>query len=614
MALLLVSSAGLAGVGAVTLQDDSTDTGDFVISDVSAPDTAESGEKVIVTATVTNVGANDTQDVYAGADTDDDGDIEGGLGGLDGESLTLATNESTTVEFSVETVGFDLGEGTILVKSDTDTASTTVTIVGDEYPGEFIPTEPDAPDTVTEGETFTVSANVSNTGNAGTLPVSATVYDGDNATDVSATQNLTLNYSERKTVEFELSADDLEPGEYDVVVSTPSEMVRTTLTVTESDAGSSEFMVEITDYDETVMVGETYTVNATVSNVGDDGTETLEAGFDTDGDSQIDVGTERDLTLAYEGVEDVTFELSTDNLVDSEHTLIVRGDQNGDSRPVTADDPYDVDPGLFEYSNVSVPETAVIGEEIQVSATLTNYGGTDYQYVEIGADYDDDGEIDSERLGSRVGLEHNESTTIDVSLDTSGFDAGDGTIILRTRNVPDTNGTAYTTATVTFTEPDDNQDDSDDEQNNDDSDDNQDENNDDSSEERYYQVDLVVGEPNEKLGETTEDFYSPEGRLVSYLHGTTADGETSSATASSLNPEYSDAIEASDIEISEDGETAEVTVTVADGESLTLSLVSYETPDATFDWDETQTMVDAETMTLDGGTYTFTVDLPDAEH
>ncbi|MFD1515790.1 right-handed parallel beta-helix repeat-containing protein [Halomarina rubra] len=104
---------------------------------------------------------------------------------------------------------------------------------------------------------------------------------------------------------------------------------------TSDDGGSSEFMIEVTDYDETVTVGETYTVNATVSNVGAAGTETLEAGFDTDGDSQVDVGTERDLTLGYEGVEDVSFELSTDDLEPGNYTLVVSGDQNDDPRPVT---------------------------------------------------------------------------------------------------------------------------------------------------------------------------------------------------------------------------------------------------------------------------------------
>ncbi len=127
---------------------------------------------------------------------------------------------------------------------------------------------------------------------------------------------------------------------------------------------------------------------------------------------------------------------------------------------------------------------------------------------------------------------------------------------------------------------------------------------------KHYQVDLVVGRPNKVLGETYDDFYGPEGRLIAYLHGTSERGETRRALSGHLRSEYDDAIETTDIEVSRDGRTAYATVRVREGETLTLSLVSYLKPGAGFSRSVRQTMYDAETVTLSGGSYRFVVDLP----
>ncbi|ESP89799.1 3-keto-disaccharide hydrolase [Candidatus Halobonum tyrrellensis] len=125
-----------------------------------------------------------------------------------------------------------------------------------------------------------------------------------------------------------------------------------------------------------------------------------------------------------------------------------------------------------------------------------------------------------------------------------------------------------------------------------------------------YQVDLVAGEPNEVLGESEDDFYGRQGRLIQYAHGN-ADGVTTRDTwINSLDAGTRGCVDADPIQV--DDRTASVSVTVADGCEPTLSLVSYTLPGGAFSFEtaDDQELVDDESETFGPGDHTLEVELP----
>jgi hypothetical protein len=126
----------------------------------------------------------------------------------------------------------------------------------------------------------------------------------------------------------------------------------------------------------------------------------------------------------------------------------------------------------------------------------------------------------------------------------------------------------------------------------------------------YYQVDFVGGEPEELLGETPTDFYSPEGRLIRYLHGNTEEPVTRRSTPPSLSAALDDCVDVHDLSVDDMAGTATVTFSVADGCEEELSLASYEKDGPGFDRTELQTLFDGDTDTYGPGEHEVTVQLP----
>ena len=125
-----------------------------------------------------------------------------------------------------------------------------------------------------------------------------------------------------------------------------------------------------------------------------------------------------------------------------------------------------------------------------------------------------------------------------------------------------------------------------------------------------YQVDFVVGEPNETLGESEDDFYGRQRRLIQYAHGN-ADGVTERDTwINSLDSQTRGCVSTDPIEVGSG--TASVSFTVAEGCELTLSLVSYTLPGGAFSFEtaEEQEMIDATTGEFGSGDHTIEVGLP----
>jgi hypothetical protein len=126
----------------------------------------------------------------------------------------------------------------------------------------------------------------------------------------------------------------------------------------------------------------------------------------------------------------------------------------------------------------------------------------------------------------------------------------------------------------------------------------------------YYQVDFVVGEPIENLRGPNGTYEN--NQLLRFLHGSTDEPVTRRSEGEFItDASLADRIESNDITV-ENG-SAMVEFTVAEGESVTLTLASYEKvgPGWSPETESEQVFVDSQTRTFESGTHTFTVDLPE---
>ena len=125
-----------------------------------------------------------------------------------------------------------------------------------------------------------------------------------------------------------------------------------------------------------------------------------------------------------------------------------------------------------------------------------------------------------------------------------------------------------------------------------------------------YQVDFVVGDPIENL--SADRLYGREDRLMRFAFGSVGEGITQKDTAWPNEPIRA-AVDYGHITEHDNG-TASVTFTVAEGETVTLSLVTYSMPGGEFSMNtvDQQELLDSTTETYGPGEHTITVDLPES--
>jgi hypothetical protein len=136
--------------------------------------------------------------------------------------------------------------------------------------------------------------------------------------------------------------------------------------------------------------------------------------------------------------------------------------------------------------------------------------------------------------------------------------------------------------------------------------------------ELYYQVDLVAGEPYERLGPAADNgFYADreEDRLFEWAHGTGSDGLVDDGAAWPTET-LRTCVESEPVEGDPATNTASVEVNVTDAcpqESVTLTLAVYEKPAPAFSPSMNQTLFASTTVTLEAGTHVVEVELPEVE-
>jgi hypothetical protein len=152
--------------------------------------------------------------------------------------------------------------------------------------------EMDAPAAVTAGESFTVSATLSNPGEID-MQVVAFRIDANGDGEFTPSESLgaeafVLLAGDSRNVTFDVTAPaGLAPGEYEYVIWTESNSVTGTITV-EAPVAPATFLLAGMTAPESVAATEAFVVSASLANVGDlDGTQNLTLYLDTDRDGML---------------------------------------------------------------------------------------------------------------------------------------------------------------------------------------------------------------------------------------------------------------------------------------------------------------------------------------
>jgi PGF-CTERM protein/surface glycoprotein (TIGR04207 family) len=325
----------------ITLQQPAT----FEVSNLSAPPNATAGDTITVNATVSNVGdiagTTDAEFVFAGEV-------------LLSETVALDGGNSTTVSFEVPTanVSADIYEHGVQAGDDAVTANITL-----QQPATFEVSNLTAPANATVGDTITVNATVSNVGDIAGTTDAEFVFAGE----VLFNESVALDGGDSTTVSFEVPTGDVPAGTYEHGVQAGNGGQFADITLQQP----ATFEVSNLAAPGSATAGDTITVNATISNVGD-----LEGTTDAEFVFAGDVLLSQTVTLGGGNSVTVSFEVPVEGIPADTYEHGVQAGNDGQFANITIQTLAD-----FEVSNLSAPSTVTIGDTITVNATVSNVGG-----------------------------------------------------------------------------------------------------------------------------------------------------------------------------------------------------------------------------------------------
>jgi PGF-CTERM protein len=209
----------------------------FSVTTLSAPTSAVQGETVTVTVGITNVGdqpGSQTVDLRVDDNQDDVLDADETVAN---RTIALGPRDSVEDTIEVSTDGFATGTFTYGLVTDNDTRTEEFTVVPSSTPANFSVSDLSAPESVTQGETVMVTANITNVGGQeGTQTVDFRLDDGSGTLAEDETlenQSVTLASGESQPVEFEVSSGGLELGTYRHGVVTDNDTQTARIEITE---------------------------------------------------------------------------------------------------------------------------------------------------------------------------------------------------------------------------------------------------------------------------------------------------------------------------------------------------------------------------------------------
>jgi hypothetical protein len=356
LTLSVGTGSGDAGsyTAAVSSNDDSdntsvtvTEPASFDVTITSVESAVTEGETVMVAYEVTNTGdAQETQDIgFAVNGTTED--TESGV--------TLNGSETSSGQFTYDTVTGDAPAVSVTVSSNDDSANATVTV---KEPASFDVTITSIESAVTEGETITVAYEVTNTGD---VQETQDIGFAVNRTTEDTEPSVTLNGSETFSGQFTYDTVAGDAPAVSVTVSSDDDSAGATVTVNEP----ASFDVTLTSIDSAVTEGETVTVAYEVTNTGDaQGTQDIT--FAVNGTTE---GTEMGVTL--NGSETSSGQFSYDTVAGDAPAVSVTVSSADDSAGATV---TVNEPASFDVTITSVDSAVTAGETIAVDYAVQNTG------------------------------------------------------------------------------------------------------------------------------------------------------------------------------------------------------------------------------------------------
>ncbi|MFP8890308.1 GLUG motif-containing protein [Natrialbaceae archaeon A-CW2] len=200
----------------------------FDVTIYAVTDTVTEGEPITVNATIKNSGERrGTQQVTLSNFADEV---------VDTTEISLSRGEETSISLSWDTTIGDAGEGSLIVRSEDETATTHTVVLEKSNPAIFELTDPEVPPAVEVGETFDVSVVVTNTGDR--VGEQRLVVSVDEV-DLEETTLLTLEGNESVRMALENVSVDT-AGVYTVELSSDDDSLSGSVTVREGEADADD--------------------------------------------------------------------------------------------------------------------------------------------------------------------------------------------------------------------------------------------------------------------------------------------------------------------------------------------------------------------------------------
>ena len=351
---LTVSSADDTVTETVTVEESDEDF--FSPRITSVDEAVTEGDEVTVDYEIKNTGAaQGTQDIVFAVD---------GETIATEDSVQLDSTTTSTGTFTYTTTSNDPSNIDVEVSTDDDTASDTVTV---NVPAAFDVAINNFNQPLIEGETLTVDATVSNTGDleaTQTIRLAVDPDQGDTFDTTADTTTITLagDESQSVTLTYTTATGDAEAIDFEV----SSNEDREDRTVTVSEPAPASFDVAITDFDDAVETGTDASVEYEIENTGDE-EGTQDVAFSVDGTIE---DTDVAETLAGGETKTGTFTYSTGSDDTPEIDVEVSTDDDSAQEVIAVNEPAN-----FQINAVTPSsDPIVVGQQLTFDVELENVG------------------------------------------------------------------------------------------------------------------------------------------------------------------------------------------------------------------------------------------------